>query len=406
MWKIFRKTTMNNEWSKLFEIPEELISDITSVDSLRDLYEKRRDSLGLSDRQVLKILDIEQKSLSLLLDGKAKQINLLLMIKLGHFLGLSIGDMVKVYGPRLSKEQIGDIQRARDGGFIMEFFDIASLQKEKFLKRDMSSMQISERIRNFFGLDSIYDYASASFGYALSRTKNSKDNKMRDFWLKSAFVMFKGIANPNPYNRHDLLSLIPRIKPYSRDVELGLHKVLRALYHLGVTVIYQPSLTNLQIRGATMIVDGKPCIVLSNFRKMYPTLWFALLHELHHVLFDSLEIEQQIYHISDSGEDLFLMNEERADNFARQFFLDDSRMKFIHPYIGSEYHVQKYAKEWGIHPSLIYAFHCFDTKQWGLFSQHIPDMTSAIKHINASPFDKETLQESIKYIKETIFKDI
>jgi Zn-dependent peptidase ImmA (M78 family) len=119
-------------------------------------------------------------------------------------------------------------------------------------------------------------------------------------------------------------------------------------FSVGVTVVFQPSVENLQVRGATMSVNDKPCIVLSDFQKNYPTLWFALLHELHHVLFDFEEINKRVYHLTSAEGDLFLMDEEKADKFATDFFLHESRLKYASSYINSDYHIKKLANEWSL----------------------------------------------------------
>lgn len=370
--------------------------DISKISSLKELYENRRDSLHLTDRQVLKILGMDANSLKPILNGTAKQINLISMVKLGHFLGLTVNDMIKVYVPEFSPEQIGEIQRAREAGYIMENFDIATLQKEKFIEKNISGHELATRICRFFGLSSIFEYNASLFGFALSKTAIGKDTKIRDFWLKSAFYQFKEIENPHPYSRQALLGIIPRIKPYSRNEEHGLKTVIKALYRIGVTLIYQPSMAQLQVRGATMVVYGKPCIVLSDWNKSYPNLWFALMHEVYHVLYDLKEIEEQSYHISNDGEDLFLMNEDRANDFARKYFIDESRMHFLRPYMSSPYHVEQYAKEWGVHPSLIYAIHCYVTNEWGLYKPRIPNSDKALKYLNTHPFSIKNIRYSIK----------
>lgn len=152
-----------------------------------------------------------------------------------------------------------------------------------------------------------------------------------------------------------------------------------------------------------MVVDGKPCIVLSNLQKLYPTLWFTLLHELHHVLFDLDEIAKQSYHVSDNDGDIFLMNEERADSFAEEYLLNESRLKFACGYIRSDLHIKKMAKEWCIHPSIIYAFYCYKTNEWQFYNKYIPSMDSALEMINTHPFEKESLMESVTQIKEILY---
>lgn len=377
--------------------------DLSAYGSLKELYVEKKNSLELSDRQIQAILGIDAKTLNPILNGTAKQVNFVNILKLAHFLGLSVNDVVKVYVPDMGADQIAEIQRAREAGYIMEHFDVAALVKEKFFDKGSSAKIMAERIKKFFGIQSIYEFSDNDITPAFSRTKRSSGNLMRRFWIQSAYTQFIGIANPNAYDRGRLLDLLPKIKPYTRDEKYGLLKVLKALYNVGVTIIFQPSLGKVQVRGATMVVNDKPCIVLSDLKKYYPTLWFTLLHELHHVLFDLEDIRKQTYHISDNEADMFLMNEERADDFAIQFLLNESRFKFAKGYIHSNLHIQKLAHEWSIHPSIIYAIYCYRTNEWKYYNKFIPPMDIALDLINTHPFEKETLMESIAMIKELIY---
>jgi Zn-dependent peptidase ImmA (M78 family)/DNA-binding Xre family transcriptional regulator len=376
--------------------------NIDDVKSLKELYIDKRNSLKLSDRQIQKMLGMDPKTLNPILNGEAKQINFVNVIKLAHFLGISVNDLIKVYIPDLDSKQIGDIQRAREAGYIVEYFDVSILNKIRFFKSGSSSHEMSKKIKTFFNIETLYSYSEDSLQSAFSRTKRSSSDLMRNFWVKSAIVQFEEIANPNNYNRKELIDLIPKIRPHTRDVEHGLIKVLKALYRVGVTVIFQPSIERLQVRGATMVVNKKPCIVLSDLRNNYPTLWFTLLHELHHVLYDIEEIGKRTYHISSGEGDVFLMNEEKADDFAREYLLNESRLKFVSGYITSPLSIEKLAKEWGVHPAIIYSIYCYKTKEWPFYNKYIPKMDSALQRLNTHPFERETLIESAKQIKELI----
>ena len=394
--------TIDVELRKVIDVVVQSSVDVSGVISLKELYNTKRDSIGLSDRQIQKILGMDKKTLDPIINGEAKQINFINVVKLSHFLGISVNDLIKVYVPDLDKKMIGEIQRAREAGYIFEYFDVATLHKMKFLKPDTTSFDMSERIKKFFGLNTLYDYSEDSLQAVFSKTKRNSNDLMRTFWVKSALIQFKEIANPNTYNRQELIELIPKIRPHTRDIEHGLLKVIKALYRVGVTVIFQPSIEKLQVRGATMMVNEKPCIVLSDLRNSYPTIWFTLLHELHHVLFDIDEIGKRTYHISCDEGDIFLMNEEKADDFAREYLLNESRFKFVSGYITSNLHIEKLAKEWGVHPSIIYAFYCYETNEYPFYNKYIPKMDNALKLINTHPFEQETLIESAKKIKELI----
>lgn len=371
--------------------------------SLKELYNNKKALLGLSDRQIQKILGIDNKTLTPILEGTAKQINFTNIIKLSHFLGITVDNLTRLYLPDMNASQIGEIQRAKEAGYIVENFDVATLTKIKFFKPDEYSKDLSQRIINFFYLESLYDYSNDISFSAFSRTKRNSSDLMRRFWVTSAFTQFKMIDNPNKYDRQVLKELIPKIRPYTRNVKTGLISVIRALFQAGVTIIYQPSIEKLQVRGATMVVNGKPCIVLSDFQKNYPTLWFTLLHELHHVLFDFEEIEKRTYHISSGEGDLFLMDEEKADNFAKDYLLNEDRLNYAMAYINSPYQIEKLASQWGVHSSIIYAIYCFQTKEWALYNKYIPKMKEALELLNTHPFERDSLLEVVKELKETIY---
>ncbi|MBM6670028.1 ImmA/IrrE family metallo-endopeptidase [Phocaeicola coprophilus] len=397
---------MNKEYSELGNVVDAAIRssiDVNQVTSLKDLYIEKKKALRLSDRQIQQILGMDPKTINPILDGTAKHMSFINVIKLAHFLGLSVNDLIKVYIPELDANQIGEIQRARDAGYIVETFDVATLTKMKFFPSGSSSKDMGDKIKRFFGLQSLYDYSNNSLVSAFSRSKRNSNDLMRNFWVQSAYTHFQYINNPNPYNRKELVGLMPKIRPYTRDVKNGLVRVLKALYCVGVTVIYQPSLEKIQVRGATMVVNDNPCIVLSNLQNNYPTLWFTLLHELHHVLYDLDDIKTQAYHISNDEGDLFLMNEERANDFAREYLLSETRLKFVSGYITSHYHVEKLASEWGVHASIIYAVYCYKTNEWALYNKYIPKMTDALELLNTHPFERESLKESAQAIKELIY---
>ena len=84
-----------------------------------------------------------------------------------------------------------------------------------------------------FDLDSIYDYDKELNNVLFSKTKKTFSDKMKDFWIKSNYKYFETINNPNEYNRDELVELLPKIKPYTKNVETGLITVFQALYNIG-----------------------------------------------------------------------------------------------------------------------------------------------------------------------------
>lgn len=400
-----------DEYSQLLKSLLQPLNDSDSEDknlSLRELFDRRLKQLGLSQNQVEKILAIERKSLIGILERTAKRVDVVNILKLGSFLNLQPDEFLQIYINEMPSESIGDLERARRSNFIVSRFDLNNLRKSDFLRSKSDLVYVEKRITDFFGLGDILNYDKNNVVPAFSRTKRASGNLMREFWVKSAYVHFEGINNPNEFDRDSLVELIPKIRPYTMNVEKGLLTIARALFNVGVTLIYQPYLPTVQARGATFVINDKPCIVITDLNKNYPTIWFALMHEIHHVLYDFDSIQRNAYHIT--GEpDLLLMNEDKANEFAREYLFSYERSRYIAPFINDEYMVTEYAKQAQVHPSFIYNFQNYDDHKrgkenaWSRYKSFFPEVGDAIGLLNTNPWQKETIQESIDLIKQTVF---
>ncbi len=382
--------------------------------SIRQLFDDRIVALGLSSQnQAESLLGMEHKTLENILTTSGKRIDVVNLIKLSHFLEIPLEKVVELCMIEMPAETIGKIAKSKTSSFIVSNFDLKNLRKGKvkILHGRLSHDEIEERIKRFFRFDSFQEYNSIIPVPAYMRSKKSSNDQMRDFWVTSAYRHFEMLHNPNEYDRTLLVELIPKIRPYTMNEEKGLTTVVKALYKIGVTVIYQPHIPNVQAYGATFTVYDKPCIVITDLNKNYPTIWFALMHELHHVLYDLEEISKRVYHIT--GEpDLFLIQEEKANDFARQYLFSQERTKYIEPLISTEYVVRQVASEAQVHESFVYSFYNYDRQQegdkyaWARFKNLIPNTALAVQSINSQVWEKETIEESVKFYKEKVFNDI
>ena len=264
------------------------------ADSIKTIFEARLAQHGITQNQAEKLLNMQKRSLEGILDGSAKRVDVVNLLKLGQFLGLKTDHLFKLFLSDLPADMIGEIEDAKKKAYILSNFDIKNLAKANFLESKTDFDEIEKRVVKFFGLNSIFDYSVAQTIPAFSKTRKSESTLMREFWVRSAYTHFESLKSPAVYDRKKLVELISKIRPYTMNVASGLRTVAQALYNIGVTVIYQPSLPTTQVRGATFIIDGKPCIALTDLNKRYSTLWFALLHELHHVLYDFDEIQSNV----------------------------------------------------------------------------------------------------------------
>lgn len=385
---------------------DKLLHDIFNDDVSLDIkgrFEEKIEEYGVTRTKALKLLAIDKDVFEDIVNGTAKQPNLIHVVKIAEFLEVNVDEFIQVVLKNQNAENIATIDRARKVKFLMKNFDIKTLTKEGFFENINDIDLLVDRVLHYFGYDSIRQFEEELVAPLYSRTKRKFSDKMKDFWVRSAYQTFKKIDNSNEYNRERLKDVIINMKPYSQDVKNGLYTVCRALYNIGVTVIFQNYLPMTHVKGATFIINDKPCIVLTDYLKKYPTIWFTLLHELHHVLFDYDAIRTNKYHLSDD-EDLFLI-EEKANNFAREYFVTKADFDYINPYINNPYMVERFAKEKEIHPSLVYSFYAwyqnelYDKKYFNVFKEFYPDYKIALSKLNPIAWNADSVKESSEKIK-------
>lgn len=369
--------------------------------TLEELLHAKLEQSNLTKTQFEKLAGIERKSLDSILNKTSKQTDINKLIKLGEFLDLDLETLLVIHYNERPTDEIKELQDSMDITFINKYFDLKTLTTLKFVDKNTNLEELKERICNFFDLNSIYDYDTELNNVLFSKTKKTYSDKMKDFWIKSSYKYFELINNPNDYDRRSLIELIPKIKPYTRNIENGLKTVFQALYNIGITVVFQPLLPKTQIRGATFVVHDKPCIIITDFNKNYATIWFALIHELHHVLYDLELISKTSYHLT--GEpDLFLIQEDKANSFASEYLLSSEKMRYIEKLIHNKLMVARFAEENQIHPCIIYSQYQWRQAEigndyWGAFKEHFPNVSKATNNLNIANWD-------VKSIKETALK--
>ncbi|HIX54565.1 MAG TPA: helix-turn-helix transcriptional regulator [Candidatus Sphingobacterium stercoripullorum] len=370
---------------------------------VRERFNEKIEEYGITRTRALKLLNVDKDVFDQIISGKAKQPNLIHIVKIAEFLDIQIDDFIQIVLSNQSSENISSIDRARKVTFLMKNFDVKTLTKMGFFEHKYEIDILLDKVLTFFGYGSINEFERGLVEPLFSRAKRSFSDKMKDFWVRSAYQTFKHIDNPNEYDRNQLKEIVVNMKPYSQDVKSGLLVVFKALYSVGVTVILQSYLSTTHVRGGTFAVNGKPCIVLTDYNKKYPTIWFTLMHELHHVLFDFDMIKTNSFHLS-GDDDLFLV-EEKADNFARDYFLPLEKFQYIKTYINNRYMVARFAKENEIHISLVYSFftwyqkNLYNRNYHAAFKEFYPDYQDAVAKLNPVTWQEESLKVASDKIK-------
>ncbi|ACT91362.1 ImmA/IrrE family metallo-endopeptidase [Dyadobacter fermentans] len=401
----------NNNLSDLVSSLFDKVESGPSI-SFSELVEQKKIELGLTDFQMSKILGIPKNTFyrmtKRISEGDVESLDYFSIIKISQLFNLDVEDLTKTYVGSLNPEHIGQIEDARKANYILRTFDVKALKDLNFISSTSDFRHIEDRITSFFHLDSIFDYSHEVGRVLFSKLHNSND-KMRELWVRSAFFQFEKIENQNNYDRDALVGLVKNIRPYTRYEEKGLLTVIRALFSVGITVIVQPSPPKAKVRGGTFVVNGRPCIAITDYNNNYATLWFALMHELFHVLNDLDQLKILKYALTEDGSaDLFLLQEEDADWFAREMLFPREFMSYIKHLINSPASVAKYAEEKRVHPSIIYSFFCYEMNKengknmYGLYQQYFGKTDVALKSLKTNPFDKQSIFEEISLIKKRL----
>lgn len=380
--------------------------------SLRDLFSKRIKDIDLSPTAALEVINIPYRTLNGILDGTQKTIDYTNLIKIADFLQISTDQVFSLYSKALKKNfEIERPYSPEKIKFIRENFDLSVLKKSGFIEDISDYEEIERKLILLLDIKSIFEYSKPKAEAAFSAGKIKPKNEFtRNLWVNTAKHVFEEIDNPFTYDQQALIDYFPDIRWHSTNVELGLPNVIRSLFRLGVTVIYQESLPSLHLRGATFVVDDKPCIVLTDYVGFYPTLWFALVHELFHVIFDWEEIRSNKYHLSDEESDVLSIveKEKEADDFARSYLFSKEKTKAISSSIHNKEYVELFAKNNHVHPSFIYLFYAFDLGNrnrgaWALAKKENPKIDKLINPLVNSWSNPKPIKEYVNMIRNKYY---
>ena len=162
------------------------------------------------------------------------------------------------------------------------------------------------------------------------------------------------------YDKKNLEKKLPMLHGLAQsDENIILTKNCRKLLNkLGIYLVYYEAIVNCKVRGALMTYKGHPVICISGRFKTHDHVWFALMHEIGHLLLHYNEKESFISYEEDSTADI---RETEANHFARDFFIKDKEyeifveqgMKVADGF--SEQMIRKFAIKQKVHPGIVLA---------------------------------------------------
>lgn len=387
--------------------------------SLREMLSTFIEENEILESSIAEKIGAHKETLAKFLEGKA-ELKFMQAIRLMKLLDLTESQLVSAYCKDIDTEESSSLDKFGRLSYIMQNFDVPTLKKIGIIKSRAKIDEYEQCICDFFGFSSIYEYDDTSlmptlFSKSKRKILEEKETKMTTFWLKCAISSFSKINNPNEYDKELLFQLLKRSADFTQDEINGYKRFVLVLFQLGVTVLTQPYITGTKSFGVTMILEGKPCIVITDMNKKYHKLWINLLHELYHVINDFDMLESMDYHLSHPEMPELLLNENKADQFALDVLVNPSIQEQLVKVVPFSYKVNLLAKELGVSPSIIYGVYLeslpngrLKAQEFAKYGKNDTLISSevATKNILFDAVSKRSLEEAIEKMKSELFRKI
>ncbi len=382
-----------------------------SPKSVKDLLNEYKEEHALSVLALSNILDIDRKTVQSILDGTAIDLKFSHVVKIMNLLDIKNKDFFSISFQNVGEKELESIEKTRRIAYLLENFDLEGLKACGVIGSLTKYEEIEQKLCSFLGLKNIFEYSRLGINIPLfSQSKRSvnekKKQKMLNFWLKCARLTFLQINNSFEYNEELLIEFIKRLKTFSVDTKEGFTTVLCVLFKLGITVLVQSYHTKTTAFGISMIVNEKPCIVITDLGKRYDKLWGTLLHELYHIINDYEYIAKANFHISDSQERDLFVSEDDADKFAFDALMGPQAFAIASKIINYPYKIDMLAQKLGIHASLVYGQYLErvpkdrQKDEFPKYAKYLLSSDIAIKNIIYNPIDFKELSEAVSKIRE------
>lgn len=112
---------------------------------------------------------------------------------------------------------------------------------------------------------------------------------------------------------------------YNNDIDNSLISCKKLCNKLGIYFVQLEPISNSKVRGALLTYNNHPAIFISRRFKSHDHIWFAIAHELGHLI-KHYNLNEVIISLEDQGIDF---KEEEANEFARNLFIPKEDYDFF-----------------------------------------------------------------------------
>lgn len=320
------------------------------------------DEVQMSQKECAKRLGVSEKYFSNLLNGKSR-----LTEEVAIKLESIIHEIPASYWLNYESKYQEYMKREEKYSLTYSKEQLVSLSKRfKFntifsgldwdLTKQANEMLKLLRISSFEQFDEVYSNLSVDF------MEDGGEAEAIAIWINLAGeeveLQNKDLSNKN-FDNQKLIESLHKFKllALNNDYESSLKSARKLLNRLGIYLVFYDALENSKVRGALTTYKNNPAIYLTGRFKTHDHVWFALIHEIGHLIkhykpnepIVTLENELELKPDIDK-------KEEEANAFARDFFINkDDYKKFVNKGKFNESSIYDFAKEQGVLSGIVVA---------------------------------------------------
>ncbi len=320
---------------------------------------------NISQKGLAEKLGCSEKYLSNLMNGKAKMTEKIAIGLEGIF-----KDVKAIFWMNIEAEY--RISLARENAIVVpeNIEEIAKKYRFKNVFKGLKwtkEKQYREMLK-LLGFDTLTQANEKIASLNVSFMEDGGDKEAILVWLalcKEKTELDENLPLEIEFAKNKLIEAIPKFKKIvcSENYTQTIKNIKKLLNRLGVIFVCEEALPGSKIRGATINYKGTPAIYLSTRLKYLDVIWFALFHEISHLIndYDGGEMismgDDENYTSSDD-------REEKANQFARKSLIEeDDYNKFKNKEQIQEADILKFAKEQKVIPGVVVGFMQHDKLQ-------------------------------------------
>lgn len=206
------------------------------------------------------------------------------------------------------------------------------------------------KISNFENFDNVYNKIAVDF------MEDGGEKEALVIWLnmcESEIEIQNDKIDTVQYKECNVKENLKNFKLLSNNdkTEASINSCRKLCNKLGIYLVFCEAITNSKVRGALTTYKNHPAIYISGRFKSHSNTWFALIHEIGHLLLHYNKNDVIVSYEDEEND-----KEKEANEFARDFFVDPAKYKeFCDRKEFTAETIKKFAKEQGTIPEFIVA---------------------------------------------------